>query len=512
VSKALTIQMQNYFSYLDEEQGPVDRLMVQELRVGDGPVRPVQPMTPSPKRTNRGWLVAATAAAVVLVFLGGWALLASSSSDAPVSDRVAPTTLVESSSVRQSPWPGLTEDIPDGVESGTLTTSSASARWIYLTSDEFVLPREGPLGINANGEFSVSEAPGHFWYSDGGVEWRREESEIPGPNAPDARVSGEGVVAKWVPYADGSYARFWMIATDPIEIWNSEGAFWVEEDLSGLVFPDSDEFVWDTEMSPDYDGSTWDTRISQPVTRYGEPFGRPGATQSILHVWFAGPGGIGVPQGRQTAERLILLEAERDGTHRATMTDVPWAVTGAEPHDVTLFGTSDSVYAYVRDWVSGQMVWKSNDGYSWTELEPLGAQLGIARDEMFHLSILPAQQHPAGEDPIRNQLIVATGSDQTWESTDGISWTPAPQGYPTDARLIRLESGWFATDDQAWWMHLGDTWLPLSELGLDLGGQTCLPTPRASGHTTVFFAPSLCSPANVPMGHTTDLWIISLNP
>lgn len=511
--------MQDYFAYLDEAQGATDLVTIREPRIGDGPVRPVQLTTQPRKRTGNAWLAAGVAAAAVLVLIGGWALLfATPATDAPVADTVSPTTLKESPSVRQSQWPGLTDDIPDGVESGTLTSPSSSARWVHLSGDEFTLPSQGPLEVNASGEFIVSDLPSYFWYSDGGIEWRLEESVNDHvPRVPDDTdqmtryfddsSSGEGAIAPWVPYADGSYGRYWIIASDPIEIWSSEGAFWTEEDLSGIVLPDSDGFTWDTEISPDYDGFTWDTEVSRPVTRYGNSDG----VQSILHVWFAGPY-LGVSQRYQTAERLLLLE-DGGGTHSATMIEVPWVVTGEQPHDVALFGTSDSVYAYVRDWASNQtLVWRTDDGYDWTELNRLGAQLGIVTDEMFQIAVLDALQDPATGKPIRNQVVVATLSGQAWESIDGVNWTPAPEGYPAGTTPIRLESGWFATGDEQWWMYLGDTWVSLSDLGMESDGPGCLLAPKASGQTTIFFATSHCNPPYVAGGQTTDLWILSLNP
>jgi len=522
VNETLARQMQDYFAYLDEAQGATDLETIREPRVGDGPVRPVQLTTQRPKHAGNGWLAAGVAAAAVLVLLGGWALLFTTpGTGAPVADTVATATPDGSPLERQPQWPGLTDDIPDGVESGTLVSPSSSARWVHLSGDEFVLPGEGPLEVNHDGEFIVSDLPNYFWYSDGGIEWRLEKSansDIGVPTDTDQMTrffsdsGGDRHILPWVPYADGSYARYWTISTDPLGVWSWEGGPGaVDVDLSEVVLPDSEEFVWDTEIAPDYDGVTWDTKISRPVTRYRNPGGDPPGTQSILHLTFLGPGLDG-PQREQTAERLLVLDWE-PGSRNSTATEVPWVVTGEQPSDVALFGTSDSVYAYVRDWNSGQtLVWRTDDGYNWTELNPLGAQLGMATDEMLQIEVLDALQDPAAEKPIRNQVVVATISSQAWESTDGVNWTPAPQGRPAGTTPVRLESGWFATDGDAWWMHLGGAWVSLAELGFDLNGQTCRVAPRASGQTTAFFATSMCSPPYVTEGPTTGLWIISLNP
>jgi hypothetical protein len=507
MSEPLPRQMHDYFAYLDEEQGAVDLVTVREPRIGDGPVRTIQLTTPSPKRTRRGWVVAGAASAAVLVLVGGWAwLLTPTASDAPVADTVVPTTSVESTPTTvpaiQSQWPGLTEDIPEGVETGTLTTSLGTARWVHLSSDDFTLPGQGPLEVNADGEFIVSDLPTGFWYSDGGIEWSRE----PEPSNNDHGIPADGVptdtdqmthfftdnggdrhILPWVPYADGSYALYWIISSDPMGIWNWEGGRSdYHANLSDLVSPDSDGF-------------TWDKDISRPISRYGNAEGIPVGVQHVLHVTFTGP-------DQQVDQRLLVLD-EVDATRTAAYVEVPWDVSS----DVTLFGTSHSVYAYVRDWTTDHIsVWRTGDGYAWTDLGPLHVELGAPSSFNFEVTVLPALQDPANEKPIRNQVIVATTPGYGWESTDGVHWTPAPEGFPEGAHLIRLESGWFATDGDVWWMHLGDGWVSLADLGLENSENGCQAIPRASGQTTAFFSRDTCIPDR-PQAHPTDLWIISLD-
>ena len=97
-----------------------------------------------------------------------------------------------------------------------------------------------------------------------------------------------------------------------------------------------------------------------------------------------------------------------------------------------------------------------------------------------------------------------------WETTHGINWTrtPAPDGRPESTFLLLLESGWFAnngsqgssSDGDVWWMHVGDTWVSLADLGIE---QHCAGArPTSVDNTTTFFFGRGCP----------DWWILSLNP
>lgn len=444
---------------------------------------------------RRGWLVAAAVATVVLA-VGLIAVILNPGNElAPVGtpDSVPPepvVTVPDSAPPEMVPfdsveWPGLTEDIPEGVESGTLTTPLGTARWVHLGSDEFALPGLGWLKIYTDDGFIVSDLPSGFWQSEDGITWRWEESLNIKPSLLDHAdqnfqfVDGDDQeVVPWVPYVDGSYARYWFISTDPLEIETSEGGRGFEVDLSGLVPPDSDGFAWNLD-------------VSQPLTRYTNS-----GTQSVLHVGFVSPDG-------QVDQRLLVIDDDL-----ATYLEMPWDVHS----NVTLYGTSETLFAYVDDPSSNQIsVWRSNDGYRWTESGPLHTQLGAPSFLDFKLTVLPALQTPgSGDTPVRNQMVVVTTPDTGWESVNGIDWTPVPEGLPDRTHPVRLESGWFTTDGDVWWMHIGDTWVSLAELGMERTGDGCQIIPRASGQTTLFFAESTCTPDG-SQGFPTDLWVISLD-
>ncbi len=84
--------------------------------------------------------------------------------------------------------------------------------------------------------------------------------------------------------------------------------------------------------------------------------------------------------------------------------EVPWVVSS----DVTLFGTSNFVYAYVRDWTTGHRCGEPAMGtYVRTGLGPLHVQLGAPSSFNFRVAVLPALQMPATQRPIRDQVVVA---------------------------------------------------------------------------------------------------------
>ncbi len=453
----------------------------------------------APRVSSPGWgLVVAAAVVTVVVAVGLTAIIWNPSDElTPVGtpDSVPPepaVTVPDSAAPELVPfdsveWPGLTEDPPEGVESGTLTTPLGAARWVHLTSDEFTLPSLGWLKVYADHGFIVSDLPSGFWQSDDGITWRWEETfklkasvlDHADQNFQfvDAPIRG---VVNLFPYVDGSYARAWFINTDPLEVETSEGAFSVQVDLSGLVPPESDGF-------------TWILDVSVPLTRYTNDFS---GTQSLLHVGFRGP-------DDQVDQRLLVNEHGDD----ARYLDVPWDVHS----NVTLFGTSETFFAYVRNSNSNQIsVWRTGDGYTWTDLGSLHTQLGAPSSLNFQLTVLPALQAPESGRSIRNQVVVVTTPDTGWESVNGIDWTPVPEGLPDRTHPIRLESGWFTTDGDVWWMHIGDTWVSLAELGMERTGDGCQVIPRASGQTTLFFAESTCTPDG-SQGFPTDLWVISLD-
>lgn len=89
-----------------------------------------------------------------------------------------------------------------------------------------------------------------------------------------------------------------------------------------------------------------------------------------------------------------------------------------------------------------------------------------------------------------------------WATLDGINWIPAPAGRPDFTHPILLGSGWFTNDESKggffdgdeWWMHIGDSWVSLDELGMQHDSQGCAVGATGTGNTTFFFRPNSCLP------------------
>jgi hypothetical protein len=247
-------------------------------------------------------------------------------------------------------------------------------------------------------------------------------------------------------------------------------------DLTGLVPPRSDGFAWTLD-------------VSKPLTRYTDD-----GTQSLFHVRFSGP-------DDQVDQRLLVID------DYGIYLNVPWDVDSV----VSLFGTSETLFAYVGDSNSNQVsVWRSNDGYRWTESGGLHEQLGAPASSSLNLTVFPAVD-PEDDHQILNpnKVVVVKTPRSVLEYTHGVNRSRAPDGFPGGTDLIRLESGWFATDGDLWWMHLGDSWVSLADLGMDRTRNGCHIVPRGTGETTLFFSTGTCMHDS---SHqlTTDLWIISV--
>lgn len=80
-------------------------------------------------------------------------------------------------------------------------------------------------------------------------------------------------------------------------------------------------------------------------------------------------------------------------------------------------------------------VWKTTDGSQWTEFEaPFVEGWVTALSDRFVWNFMTAG--PAAGGFITDVM----------ESADGETWTDAPVAPPPQTSLIRLETGWFATD------------------------------------------------------------------
>ncbi len=516
-------QLGQYFSYVDETQGSVDVFDVVENVV---PL-PID-STPQVRSGRGGWLVAAAAAVFVVLLIGGFGLLArvinepdsSPTADDPAVTTTQPATtsttvtdaLEEAPTVAEeipsaggneapaeTPWSA--EDLPATAESGTLDTPLGPASWVRLPTDADTMPRSlwrrAPVAWPSGFAVFVGPQwreegvlPAELWLSTDGIEWRRQALPLD-PSAEQASLTRNG-------------DTYWLASLNPNALWRSaDGTTWYEYDSAVL----------------NTSGRGWHTNgpMSPPVTA-GD------LTLSYAHfnkfVSDANGDPNTIPDPRE--ERLYVI-----GESEITRIDVPWPTFGNVAqgfNSVTLFASDGWVFAYVVNETysdSGQTessdmtVWRTRDGNSWTDLGPpsflsSSPVAGSARFDVF------------------SEMLVVTISNYSdsgglpevtaWESTDGINWVPMPPGRPEGTYPVRLGSGWFANDGSiggnrdgdAWWIHVGDTWVSLEELGTEtpgptVGGQSgCVM--GTTGIDQITFLIGSC-------GHDgSSLWILSLKP
>ena len=465
--------------------------------------------------------------------------------ESPIVEPEEPT--VDGDGEGEAPW--STEDLPQGAESGTLATPLGAASWVRLSSDEGKLPDSGQAIPWLSGFVIFQDA--RLWISDDGIEWRGEPLPLD-PATEDATLTlVDGVY--WLMSSDPS--GLWR---------SNDGATWNEYDPTGLLPSGPSGLFWLTYYTPPVTAgelrlSYATSEANFPFHEYlplliddYEPSSDRDEGCRTFRKLESGVFQIVGHQGDQPCPHELALRFEKTETglrvrNNATGTDLG-EILGADlshieqltqggdifekraliigdseitPVEVpwtgwvdALFGAREWIYAYVRD-QTGMTVWRTSDGRSWTDLGPPGFLEGTTDTNFI------------GWHPLAGSLVATLSRPDTgivncasrglrclelvaaWEATDGITWSPdpRPEGRPDQSHPVRLESGWFANDGSKrdnsegdWWMHVGDTWVSLAELGLDEG--RCEGVFPTAVENTAFFFGRDCP----------DLWILSLNP
>lgn len=231
----LETQIHDYFAYVDEEQGAVAIATVRERRIGEDPVRPIQPATPQPHRPRR-WLIGIAAALVVLLLVGGVAVLVQLVRDSesspvattppvPRTTAVTPQTTVPTTPTT-APRTTVTAPPTTVVEPrASVVAGDASLTWERVegvpqdASGPFFKTGSGVGTVVRNGPFSHS-----LWASSDLRSWVESDLPVPTPFFEASMLST----------ASGR----WLIGAGPTELWFSrsgESGPWREVDLSGLV-------------------------------------------------------------------------------------------------------------------------------------------------------------------------------------------------------------------------------------------------------------------------------------
>lgn len=484
----------------------------------------------TPLRSRRFGVWVAVAAVVVTVVLLGLIPFLLSTDETSPADTVV-TTIVDS-----APAPRLTDDIPPGIESGTVETPAGPARWVHLNPDDQTLPWGGQLVEWSKG-FVIFVPPNggimSFWASDDGINW--DSRELPVSEAENAVLTQAGGV-------------FWLFTSNPTSVWFSEdGINWQEPDVEGRLSPEPDGFVWSTGFQTavigngvlvlgnfagqfpygDYVPNFEDTGCVERLVEVGPPGvyrmggderssecpNRPdlllieddsglqvfdNATNELLgHVAGADQSHVDRMIGTDELAAQLLMIVE-DGN--VSSLEPPWSNTS----NVVLFNAGDTVYSYVRNWRTGRLsVWQTNNGLSWTEIATPELPDSLTGDNA-RISSLPG-------------VLVGYADGEAWDSTDGINWRPAPTAKPESTNLVRLPAGWFATDGSiggpwdgdVWWWHVEGEWIPLTSMGMEhpeptVGGQSgCVVGTTGNDDTTIFYGgPCL------PIDGSVEVWVL----
>jgi hypothetical protein len=157
-----------------------------------------------------------------------------------------------------------------------------------------------------------------------------------------------------------------------------------------------------------------------------------------------------------SVKKLLIIN---DGSIASA--EVPWLRSRSEGMP-ELFRVGDAVYAFSSD-----TVWRTDDGRTWVDVgRPSFLE---SADRITALS---------------GHRLVAWTFDTpitAWETTDGLNWDavdlpplPSTSG-PFGPNPLRIGTGWFAgtgslggyLGGNAWWMKADDTWVTLTDLGIE---------------------------------------------
>ena len=403
----LETQIRGFAQAVDTAQSALTVAEVADRRLGTEAVRPIEPHRGSYERhRNRGWLVSAAAAAVLLVLVGGVMWIFGIQTEETAVATTAPNRL--SSLV----WSRLADGDDGPVLAGVAGVSGAS------------ITAAGP-GFVAVGTSTLSDSDGDavVWTSTDGITW----SLLPANSAVfggeghqwmhGVAKGGPGVVA--VGSDDGRAAvwtssdgRTWSRVPHDETVFGESGSRMLSVTAGGpgLVAVGSDDrlgvAVW---TSPD--GLTW-SRVPHDDAVFGGE-----RDVFMMDVAAAGPG---------------LVAVGGVGGLAAIWTSADGLIWSRVPHDDDLFGVESSWIVSVTAGGPGVVavgtvteasnqsagVWTSVDGVTWSLVTQDDAVFG--EDGWTEMRSVVAV----------NDGLIAVGLDgddaAVWTSVDGITWSRVP--------------------------------------------------------------------------------------
>jgi hypothetical protein len=474
MSQDLLTQLAEYGTYCDELQGPVSS--------DDAIGAPVPILAPvEPERPGRKWMVGLAAAALVLVVLGGVALLAPFGGQSPPATEEPIPTTVE-----------ITPTTEAAITTETVaTTSTTIAAALILPSGEgpklsFVqaeLPTEGQLGDGVwfkGAMYALAWSTTDLYRTTDGFAWEHV------PGLPDVRwdvrrsmlqADGERLVSVLMP-ADGARGirddAFIQISTSTNGVdWTSStikvpvptGSNLAGEFQLGENFWISDNFamgpmgiVVTATIDLSFEGESFARDLVDPDEGIHPEVVDLDLDNGVMIVRF-----VNEETGEQIGDlREIDLKAAGFSNSFSNLLDAMSADPAWAPlvdgflAQLTLEGSTGYSTGSVG------YAWFSPDGVTWQRIDssgPLegGEFAGIVAVEDGFVATVSSTYDPSGLPPDLRYLSEGFDNTIVWQSADGTTWTEAPgltSGHGTqDTQLVEWQAdlvelvGWVQSID-----------------------------------------------------------------
>ena len=348
------------------------------------------PGAPGRPRERRGWALAIAVAVVLVLLVGGVALIVGQGTDdSPVVDEpLPPSTTTPPTSTATLPASPTTVPIPTAAWS-RIEIGGDPARQGFMSD-----VANGGRGLVAVGVDCAQDCSGAVWVSVDGVTWERTET--------DQAVFADAVLTSVTDGGPGLAA----VGLKETPGGGSEASIWVSEDgLTWSQVPAIDEFA--------------------------------GVSRAPLGVAASGSRLVAVGSGMDEQGifgRIWISDNGVDWTLALEMPDVELIdITAGGPGFLALgSAVNQDDYAVLA-------VWASEDGTSWTQV--------LQDDEVS------AGQTGTVEPSLAGAIVLGGMPTSAWVSPDGLTWTRATDfAPPQETRaVVAYNGGFIAVGRGAWW-------------------------------------------------------------
>lgn len=476
--------------YLDHVVQRVGMEEVLEQRTGTGPVRPIHPRRP--RFRTSGWPYAVAAAVLVLLLIGGAALLSRASETRPADSPTPTTEAIDSATFD-------VESIPLPVTAETVTPSSIGPVTWTVHEGSWTDELEAGLDSAARSSTPASQRP-------------------PTPTLPESIFSADGIVvdvdANFLGANDGVALHDWGFGVDWVETAALRGDEEIREAAAGV---DGRVGAVVNRQSGEIDillfASANEKHNYLDSSRHGSN-GLPTDTTTPFALVAQYRFVTAETEGQWTLEAFDRVTGDRIGS----ITSVLPLVNGGFAEGIVTVSTPDSVTLTEPEWLEEA----ARNGYNWIGLDLDDSPLLYVEGDG---TTYAAWRSTNGEDwenlgpvfPRGYRLQQIEGNADTgWTayldnvsepdapgphfihafSDDGLNWTIYDDLPEHCSNIYRLAAGWVCTSDPAdqftldvWTSPDGLTWDEVITTGLpspaDLSGTGFSSTSRQAGDDTI---------------------------